>query len=136
MEREWANIQKHIDKADKRVEASRLLFEKGFLEDSISRAYTMYYAARAVLMLKELSPRTHRGLISQFGLEFVTKGYLEELLGRAISFAQEERETAHYDVFAVFTEEKVENVLKKAENFVSKIKEFLEKVRKGEIEVK
>jgi hypothetical protein len=137
MTEKWVEIERYIEKAEERLRSARLLFDKEFFDDCISRAYySMYYGVKAVLLIKGISTRTHKGLITQFGLEFVTKGYVEELLGRIISFVEEERESADYDVFATFTEKEAKEVLENAELFLTKIKEFLEKVRKGEIEVK
>ena len=75
-----------IEKAESKLVSAKILFEKGIFDDAISRAYyCMYYAAKAILSLKDKYPRTHRGLVSQFGLEFVKEGIIEEYYARAIA---------------------------------------------------
>ena len=34
----------------------------------------MFYASKALLSLKRIYPRTHRGMVSEFGLKFVIEG--------------------------------------------------------------
>lgn len=133
---DWSKTDKYIRKAEDKIKAAELLLEKRFFDDSVSRAYySMYHATRAVLLIKDLSPKTHKGLISQFGLEFVSKGYLDKLLGKAISFVKEAREKADYEPLITFKQKEAREVLNKAKNFLEKVKEFLDEVKKGEIEV-
>jgi len=43
--------------------------------DAVSRAYySMFYAAKAVLLTKDVITRTHRGTISQLNINFVREG--------------------------------------------------------------
>ena len=82
-----------LEKAESKLNSAKILFENRVYDDAISRAYyCMYYAAKAILCLKEKYPRTHRGVVSQFGLEFVKEGLIEEYYARAITTAQERRE--------------------------------------------
>jgi len=44
----------YLDEAEKRIEASKLLLDRGYYKDAISRAYySMYYASKALLSMKE-----------------------------------------------------------------------------------
>ncbi len=89
-----------IEKAESKLNSAKILFEKGMYDDAISRAYyCMFYAAKAILYLKEKHPRTHRGVLSHFGLEFVKTGMIEEYYAKAITTAQERRERADYDTY-------------------------------------
>ena len=43
--------------------------------EAISEAYyAMFHAAKALLALRGIHPKTHAGVVSQFGLQFVTEG--------------------------------------------------------------
>ena len=53
----------------------------------------MYFAAKALLLKKDITVKTHKGLLSKFGLEFVNEGVVEEYYGRALRIAEELRET-------------------------------------------
>ncbi len=64
--KEW---QKHLERAEEKLQAAGILFENNMLNDTISEAYySMFHAANAVLSLKDVHPKTHKGLISEFGL--------------------------------------------------------------------
>lgn len=61
-----------------KLESARVLFEKAFYADSVSRAYySMHFVARALLSTKNIHPRSHGGVVSQFGLEFVKEGVVD-----------------------------------------------------------
>ncbi len=56
-------IELLIEKAEHKLNSATILFERGIYDDAISRAYySMFYAAKALLSLKEEYPRTHRGV--------------------------------------------------------------------------
>ena len=102
------------------------------MDDAISRAYyCMYYAAEAILCLKEKYPRTHRGVVSQFGLEFVKEGLIEEYYARAITTAQERREMADYDIHYTPSEEEAESIVEDAERFLERIRKAIDEIRRG-----
>jgi hypothetical protein len=69
-------------------ELTRLLNQPRFClrEGSITlrsvRLTTMFYASKALLSLKRIYPKTHRGVVSELGLKFVNDGYIEELYGK------------------------------------------------------
>ena len=70
-----------IENAHEKLEAAKNLFENEFYNDSVSIAYyAMFFAAKALLFEKNIHPKTHRGLISQFGLEFVKKNEFKKEL--------------------------------------------------------
>jgi uncharacterized protein (UPF0332 family) len=78
---EEEEIEILIGRAKRRLDAACLLFEDGFYEDAVSRAYySMYFAAKALLLKKDITVKTHKGLLSKFGLEFVNEGVVEEWL--------------------------------------------------------
>jgi uncharacterized protein (UPF0332 family) len=116
-----------IERAHKRLEAAELLFKQGFYEDTISRAYySMFYAARALLLREDITVKTHRGLISQFGLKFVEHGPLERQYGRSLRITEELREESEYSISRKISPKEAEAVLKDAKEFLIRIKELLE----------
>lgn len=115
-----------IEKAESKLVSAKILFERGIFDDAISRAYyCMYYAAKAILYLKDKYPRTHRGLISQFGLEFVKEGIIEEYYARAITVAQERREMADYGLRYYPSKEEAKSIIEDAERFLERIKKTI-----------
>jgi uncharacterized protein (UPF0332 family) len=108
------------------LRAAKLLYKNSLYEDAVSRAYyAMFHAAKAVLLLKGIKPKTHKGLITKFGLEFVNKGYVDKMLGQAFSTAREDREYADYDVHVKISAEEAEITIDDAEKFIDSVKEVL-----------
>jgi uncharacterized protein (UPF0332 family) len=125
--------KEHLAKGYEKIESAKLLFKNGFYADCVSRAYYgMIYAARSLLALKKIHPKSHQGVIRILGLEFVTKGYLDEISGRAIATAKEDREDADYGIGVEITKEEAEKVLGDAEDFIAKVVEA-QKVIKSEL---
>jgi uncharacterized protein (UPF0332 family) len=102
--------------------AAEYLLKGGYFNDAVSRAYyAMFYAARALLASRNLHPKGHKGLIIQFGLEFVKKGFIEETYGRALSYAKERRETVDYNIEATMTMDEAGIIIADARNFLERI---------------
>ena len=88
----------------------------------------MFYAARALLASHNLHPKGHKGLILQFGLEFVKTGFIEETYGRALSHAKERRETVDYNIEAEMTPEEVGIIIDDAERFIKRVQKALDEM--------
>ena len=123
--------KKYIQNAEEKLEAAEYLLVGGFYNDAASRAYySMFYSARALLSLKEIYPKAHKGVILKFGLEFVKKGFVEDVYGRALSHAKDRREVADYDIEKNISEEEAESIVADAERFLVRIKEAINEIRK------
>ena len=130
-----------IKNSDEKLLAAKTLFENGFygayktsfcapkskiLRDAVSRAYyAMFFAARALLSKKDSYPRTHRGLISQFGLLFVKEGEFKKELFDLLTRAQEDREEADYGLFLELDKEEALIIIKGAELFLKECRLIL-----------
>ncbi|MDO9325653.1 MAG: HEPN domain-containing protein [Methanoregula sp.] len=102
--------------------AAEYLLKGGYYNDAVSRAYyAMFYAARALLASRDLHPKGHKGLIIQFGLEFVKKGFIEETYGRALSYAKERRETVDYNIESTMNPDEAGIIIEDARNFLERI---------------
>ena len=55
-------------------------------------------------------------------LEFVKKGFVEDVYGRALSHAKDRREVADYDIEKNIGEEEAEAIVEDAEKFLERIK--------------
>jgi len=61
-----------IKKAERSLKAASQLFEEGYLDFAVSRAYyAMFYVAEACLLTKGLSYSKHSGVISGFSQHFI-----------------------------------------------------------------
>ncbi len=120
-----------IGKAEEKLNAANYLFEGGYFEDAVSRAYySMFHCAKAALAIKEIDAKSQKGVMRMFGLQFVKEDEVEEYYGKALMFAKEEREKCDYDIFASISEEEAEAVIGDADRFYERIVGYIEKVRK------
>jgi uncharacterized protein (UPF0332 family) len=125
--KEW---EKHLERAEEKLSAANLLFENNMFADAISEAYyAMFHAAKSLLALKDIYPKTHTGVVSQFGLQFVNEGFIEELYGKSFAKAQTKREKADYDIYYEPSEEEAESILEDAENFLERIKRAVKELK-------
>ncbi|MEW6011243.1 MAG: HEPN domain-containing protein [Euryarchaeota archaeon] len=109
-----------INNAHEKLEAAKNLFENGFYNDSVSRAYyAMFFSAKALLFKKNIHPKTHRGLISQFGLEFVNKNEFKKELFDLLARAQEDIEEADYGLFSSIDQNEAKIIIEGAESFLN-----------------
>ena len=124
---------KYLKNAEEKLNAAKHLLNGNFYRDSVSRSYySMFFAAKALLALKGVYPQTHRGVVAQFGLQFVKNGFIKELYGRTFRIAKELRETADYDVDIDITQQDAKKEVKKAEKFLTTIKKAVQELeRKG-----
>jgi len=120
-------VEMLIGEAESKLRSAKILFDNGEYNDAISRAYySMHYSARALLSLKNIYPRTHKGIIAQFGLEFVKEGTIEDYYIKSMSTARENREMADYGIGYKFTAEEAENIIENANKFLERIKKAIE----------
>ena len=126
---EEAEIETLIGKAKRRLDAAYHLLGEGFYEDAVSRAYySMYFAAKALLLKRDITVKTHKGLLSKFGLEFVDEGVLEKYYGRALRIAEELREEADYSISREISKEEAEAIVEDADKFLVRIKEAIKEI--------
>jgi uncharacterized protein len=119
-------LDKYIELAEEEYNAAAYLYEGGFLREAASRTYySMFHAAKALLYLKKNYPKTHAGVISQFGKEFITTGYIEKVFGETLSQAETLRSKADYDIERQITKEEVEDVLESCERFLDKVRDMI-----------
>jgi len=115
-----------IERAKKYLRSAELLLNEGDYESSVSRTYyAMLYAAQAMLLTKNLSFSSHKGVISAFGEHFIKTGILPKELGRALNKAFEKRQIGDYEYTFVISKEEAEEILEAGEKFVEMIAQHL-----------
>jgi len=118
----------HLEKAVERLRVAEKLFGDGDYEDAVSRAYyAMYHAARAVLSTLGVFPKSHEGVVSEFGRKFVLAGVFPKELGKDLADAKAARETYEYSVAVSVGKSEAEAILLNAQRFVNAMKKHLEK---------
>jgi uncharacterized protein (UPF0332 family) len=118
----------HLEKALERLRVAEKLFRDGDYEDAVSRAYyAMYHAARAALSTVNVFPKTHEGVVSEFGRKFVLTGVFPKELGKNLADAKAARETYEYSVTATVGKSEAEAILSNAQRLVNAIKKHFKK---------
>ncbi|KAF0127257.1 MAG: hypothetical protein FD189_325 [Elusimicrobia bacterium] len=68
-----------IEKAQEDIKAADMLIGAGLCRIAVSRAYyAMFYVAEALLLTRGLSFSSHKGVISNFGREFIKSGVFDK----------------------------------------------------------
>jgi len=125
-------IKDFTEKADKFVSTAKQALSIGDYDSCVSRCYyAMFFMAEAVLLTKNLTASSHKGVISLFGEHFVKTKIFERNLGKAFNDAYDKRLVGDYGVGFTVTEQEAKDLLETAQNFIQKLKDHLEKRIKG-----
>lgn len=119
-------IRDFMEKAKKFLTTAKHALDIGDYDSCVSRSYyAMFFMAEAVLLTKNLSASSHKGVVSLFGEHFIKTGTFERDLGRALNDAYDKRLVGDYGVGFVVSEEEARDLLYKAQNFVRKLSDYL-----------
>ena len=106
--------------------SAKALFEIGQYRDSVTMSYyAMYSAGLALLLKKDISPRTHGGTMRQLAKEYVKPGLLSKETFEFLNGGMADRNKSSYDYSVVFTEETAKKYICKAERFIDEAEALL-----------
>jgi uncharacterized protein (UPF0332 family) len=113
--------------ADEELETSKLLLDAKHYRASISRAYyAMYYATQALLLARNLTSRSHKGVLLQFSQYFVKPGDLPASMAKTLSKNYDLRLLSDYEHESALTSDDSTNALVAANDFVIRVRVYLE----------
>jgi len=119
-------IKSLVEKAKKYLRSAEILLKEGDYESSVSRTYyAMFYCAQAMLLTKNLSFSSHKGVISAFGEHFVKTGVFPKEMGRELNRAFEKRQLGDYEYTFVISKREAEEMLESGKKFVNEIVQHL-----------
>jgi len=119
-------IQSLLNRVEKYIKSGELLLENKDYESCVSRIYyAMFYAVQAVLLTKNLSFSSHKGVISAFGQHFVKKDIFSKEMSKVLNLAFEKRMLGDYSYTFLISKEEAEELLKQGKSFVTQIVEYL-----------
>jgi len=119
-------IKSLIERAEKYIRSAEMLLKEGDYESSVSRTYySMFYCAQAMLLTKNLSFSSHKGVISAFGEYFVKTGIFSKEMGRELNRSFEKRQIGDYEYTFVISKDEAEEILENGKRFVEKIIQHL-----------
>ena len=122
-------IKSLVEKAKKYLRSAEILLREGDYESSVSRTYyAMFYCAQAMLLTKNLSFSSHKGVISAFGEHFVKTGVFPKEMGRELNRAFEKRQLGDYEYTFVISKREAEEMLESGKKFVNEIVQHLKEI--------
>ena len=127
-ENKTENILEEIERANESMKAADLLFDNGFIRDSVAKLYySLLYTIRAMLLTKGFEPKSHEGALRLFGLHFVKQGIFKAKDSHIFSKLMKYRQEADYNPSYMFEPEDYVDFKKEAEivmqNVISRLKE-------------
>lgn len=123
---ESTEIEYQLNLAEERLKEAHLLYDQGFYNGSVSRAYyAMFAATRAALLTRNIQVKTHTGLRYAFGMEFIQNGLIDRIYGRMLSRGEHIREEADYGSEKRINKDEAESTLMSASSFIQIIKKVL-----------
>lgn len=106
--------------------SSKMLFEGGQYRDSITMSYyAMYSSALALLLKKNISPKTHEGTLRQLAKEYVKEGLFSKETYGYLYDARETRNDSSYGYSKTFSEETAYELISQAEKFINEVENLL-----------
>ena len=119
-------IKSLLERDDRYLQSAELLLKDGDYESSVSKSYyAMFYAAQTILLTKNLSSSSHKGVISMFGEHFVKTDILSKEMGRELNRAFSKRQIGDYTYTFTISAREAEQLLESGKEFVSKTNKYL-----------
>ncbi len=95
----------------------------GYYNAAMARLYyACFHAASALLIANGMETKTHNGVRTILGREFVQTGKFSPELGRFYTKMYNKRQDGDYDSFIFFEDKDVEEVLPYVKQFVEEVK--------------
>jgi len=111
-------------RAQEEITAAKVLKDNGlFFKSVVSSYYAVYHGAKAALLNKGVSPKSHEGIERMFSLYYVKVNLIETDIGRIIGRLMKLREEADYYPETSFN-------LKDSSEAIEMAERFLESIRK------
>lgn len=125
-----SRIQQLLTLAQEELDTADLLWKNDRYRACVSRSYyAMYHATQALLSLKDLSTKTHKGIIQMFGQHFIKTNIFPVELARALSDAYDVRRLSDYEETIFLSSKQSEIVLNSARSFIEQAVQYCNKVR-------
>ena len=90
--------------------------------------YAAFYAARALLAIRELDSSRHSGVISLFQAQFVKPGLISTEKAKALPRAFEKRQKSDYGDFSTLTETEAQVIRKDVADFLEQCEQLLDRL--------
>jgi uncharacterized protein (UPF0332 family) len=112
-------------------EGDHLLTAKAFMGAVNRFYYAAFYAARALLAMRELDSSRHSGVISLFQKHFVKAGLITTEKAKALPRAFEKRQKSDYADFSTVTAKEVRAIRNEVSDFLEECEQVLNRLITG-----
>lgn len=124
-EEAFLRSKEELQRAEEELRAANLLLKEGFFFKSVvSSYYAIYHAAKALLLLKGINPKTHEGVERMFGLYYIKTGEFDIKIGKALGRLMKMREEADYYPEIPFTEDEAVLATEMAGDFLERARQL------------
>jgi uncharacterized protein (UPF0332 family) len=102
-------IQLKIEKAKEMMGEVDFLIEKKYFNTAINRLYySCFHATKALLLTMDLTPKTHKGVVTLLHKQFVNENLFDKDKATFFSQLMEERNEDDYGDFLIISYEDIE----------------------------
>ena len=126
MSRKQASIQLKLAKAKSLLDEVPVLLAHQFYNTAVNRAYyACFHATKALLLTKDVSPKTHSGVVHQLHLHFVKNGLFHADQAAFFSNIMHERIEDDYNDEAFTNPDAVQKFVESATAYVTYIETLI-----------
>jgi hypothetical protein len=116
-----------LARADKSLQAARMLLENQLYEDCVSRSYyAVLHAAKAALIKIGVEAESHQAVKRLFGLHLVKTEQIDKHFAEILTAQQEDREIGDYDIHIEIEQDRAAKRVRDAEKFVRRIANYIQ----------
>jgi uncharacterized protein (UPF0332 family) len=122
-----ASIQLKLAKARSLLAEVDVLMQHHFYITAINRLYySCFHATKALLLIKDLVPKTHSGVVSNLHQHFVQDGIFEFEQASFFSRLMQERIEDDYNDFLIVEESEVKEFIEPSKGYVAYIGQLID----------
>ena len=119
-------LRYRIEKAYTTLREAKLMAEKSLWNGALNRLYySCFYAVIALLLTKDLSAKTHKGVRTLLHLHFVETNVISKEQSKFYSELFNARQKSDYEDFVNIQVDIIPVWIRQAENFINIIKEII-----------
>lgn len=119
-------LNAELKRGDESLRSAEILNKEGLCLDAMSRCYyALLHYARAMLLTREIVPKSHHGAFLMFSQQFVKTNDVIQEYGKMLARQQKLREEADYATDSTFSQEDVIAALEDVRKFREMAYQFL-----------
>ena len=121
-----ALVTHRLTRAIETMEELKAIVQLRFWRMAANRLYyACYYAASALLIKHSITTHSHRGVMNQLGLHFISKGLVSNELGKLLKHLFELRQSGDYDDWEIIEEDKIVPLIEPAQKFIQEMEKLI-----------